>query len=135
MPDRIIVTGADANYYGLLRDLLNSLTDRGVATPVGVLDVGFEPQQRQALERDGYMVVTPDDLRLRYFAAMREVSPELIDKLVHYDPQHAMGRPIFCLGSSIISFHCAIQPTVRATANSTVNMEVGKPIALSVMPE
>ena len=26
------------------------------------------------------------------------------------------------VGSSIISFHCAIQPTVRATANSTVNM-------------
>ncbi len=35
--------------------------------------------------------ITPDDLRLRYFAAMREVSPELIDKLVHYDPQHAMA--------------------------------------------
>ncbi len=33
----------------------------------------------------------PDDLRLRYFAAMREVSPELIDKLVHYDPKHAMA--------------------------------------------
>jgi beta-hydroxyacyl-ACP dehydratase FabZ len=39
------------------------------------------------------------------------------------------------LGSSIISFHWAIQPTVRATANSTVNMEVGKPIARRVMPE
>jgi lipid A disaccharide synthetase len=39
------------------------------------------------------------------------------------------------LGSSIISFHCAIQPTVRASANSTVNMVVGKPSAFSVMPE
>jgi hypothetical protein len=38
-------------------------------------------------------------------------------------------------GSSIISFHCAIQPTVRATANSTVNMLVGKPIAFRMMPE
>ena len=45
------------------------------------------------------------------------------------------GRPIRWLGSSIISFHWAIQPTARATANSTVNMLVGKPIALSVMPE
>jgi len=35
--------------------------------------------------------ITPEDLRLRYFAAMREVSPELIDKLVHYDPKHAMA--------------------------------------------
>lgn len=35
--------------------------------------------------------VTPDDLRLRFFAAMREVSHELIDKLVHYDPEHAMA--------------------------------------------
>ena len=35
--------------------------------------------------------VTVEDLRLRFFAAMREVSPELIDKLVHYDPAHAMA--------------------------------------------
>jgi hypothetical protein len=39
------------------------------------------------------------------------------------------------LGSSIISFHWAIQPTVRASANSTVNMVVGKPSARNVMPE
>src|SRR4029077_17401894 len=45
------------------------------------------------------------------------------------------GRPIFCSGSAIISFHCATQPTVRATANNTVNMESGKPIARKVMPE
>jgi hypothetical protein len=43
------------------------------------------------------------------------------------------GRPIFWLGSSIVSFHWAIQPTVRASANSTVNIEVGKP--LIVIPE
>ncbi len=35
--------------------------------------------------------VTPDDLRLRFFAPMREVNPELIDKLIHYDPDHAMA--------------------------------------------
>ena len=35
--------------------------------------------------------VTGDDLRLRFFAAMREVSYELIDKLIHYDPAHAMA--------------------------------------------
>ncbi len=35
--------------------------------------------------------VTPEDLRLRFFAAMREVSPELIDKLIHYDPAVAMA--------------------------------------------
>jgi acetyltransferase len=35
--------------------------------------------------------ITPDDLRLRFFAPMRQVRPELIDKLIHYDPQHAMA--------------------------------------------
>jgi acetyltransferase len=35
--------------------------------------------------------VTADDLRLRFFAAMREVNPDLIDKLIHYDHAHAMA--------------------------------------------
>ena len=35
--------------------------------------------------------VTADDLRLRFFAPMRQVSPELIDKLIHYDPDKAMA--------------------------------------------
>ena len=35
--------------------------------------------------------VTRDDLRLRFFAAMNEVSPALIDKLIHYDPEKAMA--------------------------------------------
>lgn len=35
--------------------------------------------------------VSQEDLRLRFFAAMREVSPELIDQLIHYDPAHAMA--------------------------------------------
>ena len=44
-----------------------------------------------ALYPDFLKDVTADDLRLRFFAAMREVSPELIDKLIHYDPAHAMA--------------------------------------------
>jgi RimJ/RimL family protein N-acetyltransferase len=35
--------------------------------------------------------VTADDLRMRFFLPMREVRPELMDKLVHYDPEHAMA--------------------------------------------
>jgi acetyltransferase len=35
--------------------------------------------------------VTSDDLRLRFFAPMREVSPAMIDKLIHYDPAKAMA--------------------------------------------
>ena len=42
---------------------------------------------------------------------------------------------LFCDGSSIISFHWATQPTVRATANRTVNRLVGMPSALKIMPE
>ena len=44
-----------------------------------------------ALYPDFLTEVTADDLRLRFFAAMREVSHELIDKLIHYDPEHAMA--------------------------------------------
>jgi hypothetical protein len=40
-----------------------------------------------------------------------------------------------CAGSEIISFHCATQPTVRASANRAVNIVVGKPIAERMMPE
>lgn len=35
--------------------------------------------------------VTIDDLRLRFFSAMRELRPEMIDRLVHYDPANAMA--------------------------------------------
>jgi len=35
--------------------------------------------------------VTMDDLRLRFFAPMKEVAPELIDKLIHYDTAKAMA--------------------------------------------
>ena len=46
--------------------------------------------RRRALSRFS-TEVTPDDLRLRFFAAMREVSHDMIDKLIHYDPAHAMA--------------------------------------------
>jgi acetyltransferase len=35
--------------------------------------------------------VTAEDLRLRFFGPMREVSHELLDKLIHYDPNRAMA--------------------------------------------
>ena len=44
-----------------------------------------------ALYPDFLSEVTSDDLRLRFFAPMRQVAPELIDKLVHYDPVKAMA--------------------------------------------
>jgi RimJ/RimL family protein N-acetyltransferase len=44
-----------------------------------------------ALYPDFLKDVTVGDLRLRFFATMRKVSPELIDKLVHYDPARAMA--------------------------------------------
>jgi acetyltransferase len=51
--------------------------------PLKVEDAGLYP--------DFLAEVTPDDLRLRFFAPMREVNPELIDKLIRYDPEHAMA--------------------------------------------
>jgi acetyltransferase len=44
-----------------------------------------------ALYPDFLADVTPEDLRLRFFAPMRQLSHDLIDKLVHYDPAHAMA--------------------------------------------
>ena len=35
--------------------------------------------------------VSRADLRLRFFSAMREVSSTVIDRLIHYDPAHAMA--------------------------------------------
>jgi RimJ/RimL family protein N-acetyltransferase len=44
-----------------------------------------------ALYPDFLSEVTADDLRLRFFAPMRQVNPALIDKLIHYDPTRAMA--------------------------------------------
>ena len=44
-----------------------------------------------ALYPDFLKEVTGADLRLRFFAAMREMSPAMIDRLVHYDPKRAMA--------------------------------------------
>jgi acetyltransferase len=35
--------------------------------------------------------VSHEDLRLRFFAPLRQLSPEMIDRLVHYDPAKAMA--------------------------------------------
>jgi RimJ/RimL family protein N-acetyltransferase len=51
--------------------------------PLAVDDAGLYP--------DFLAEVTAEDLRLRFFAPMRQVSPELIDKLIHYDPHIAMA--------------------------------------------
>jgi RimJ/RimL family protein N-acetyltransferase len=44
-----------------------------------------------ALYPDFLADVSHDDLRLRFFAPLRELSPELVDKLVRYDPEKAMA--------------------------------------------
>ena len=45
------------------------------------------------------------------------------------------GRPILYSGSDTISFSCAIQPTVRASAKIAVKSCTGMPIAFCTMPE
>jgi RimJ/RimL family protein N-acetyltransferase len=44
-----------------------------------------------ALYPDFLSEVTADDLRLRFFASMREVNHELLDRLINYDPARAMA--------------------------------------------
>jgi acetyltransferase len=48
-------------------------------------------KQDAALYPDFLSDVTAEDLRLRFFAPLREVSHELLDKLIHYDPARAMA--------------------------------------------
>ena len=76
-----------------------SLTNVGVAlnkehltlrdgTPVLIRQLVAEDA---ALYPDFLSDVTAEDLRLRFFGPMREVSHELVDKLIHYDPACAMA--------------------------------------------
>jgi len=51
--------------------------------PLVVEDAGLYP--------DFLSDVSREDLRLRFFARIREVNPDLLDKLIHYDPAHAMA--------------------------------------------
>ena len=51
--------------------------------PLMVEDAGLYP--------DFLSEVSREDLRLRFFAPIREVNPDLLDKLIHYDPAHAMA--------------------------------------------
>ena len=44
-----------------------------------------------ALYRNFLSEVTAEDLRLRFFASMREVNHELLDKLINYDPARAVA--------------------------------------------
>jgi acetyltransferase len=44
-----------------------------------------------ALYPDFLSEVTAEDLRLRFFAPMREVNHELLDRLINYDPVSAMA--------------------------------------------
>jgi acetyltransferase len=43
-----------------------------------------------ALYPDFLANVSHEDLRLRFFAPLRQLSPEMVDRLVHYDPAKAM---------------------------------------------
>jgi acetyltransferase len=44
-----------------------------------------------ALYPDFLANVSHDDLRLRFFAPLRQLSPEMVEKLVHYDPEKAIA--------------------------------------------
>ncbi len=44
-----------------------------------------------ALYPDFLAAVTPEDLRLRLFVPTHEVSPQMLDRLINYDPARAMA--------------------------------------------
>lgn len=58
----VLVTGADAGYFPLLRDALDSVRrfPQAARLDVGVLDFGFDDQQRDWLDSLGVRVVVPE---------------------------------------------------------------------------
>jgi acetyltransferase len=70
-----------------------ALLERHITLRDGTTKVFIRPltPEDAALYPDFLSEITPDDLRLRFFAAMRQVNPELINKLIHYDPRIAMA--------------------------------------------
>jgi hypothetical protein len=58
-PDLLIVSGADSGYFPLLRDLVLSIEALRADAPIGILDVGLLPDQRQWLARRVTHLVAP----------------------------------------------------------------------------
>jgi hypothetical protein len=58
---RIIVTGADSGYFGLLQGCIASIRDKpaGAGIALGVLDVGLKEEERAWLARRGAAIVPP----------------------------------------------------------------------------
>ena len=59
--------------------------------------------------------VTTKDLRLRFFVSMREVRPDLIDSLIHYDPAHAMAACMMVPMALVPNSRSWSAPTSRVT--------------------
>lgn len=55
----IIVTAADSAFMVMARGLLASLSDYAAHVPIGILDVGLSPMERDELVDAGIVVVTP----------------------------------------------------------------------------
>ncbi|HWM82727.1 MAG TPA: GNAT family N-acetyltransferase [Pseudolabrys sp.] len=55
-----------------------------------VLIRALRPQDA-ALYPDFIAHVTADDMRLRLFGPVREIGPEMIERLTHFDPAHAFA--------------------------------------------
>ena len=57
--DLIIITGADSGYFPLLRDTIMSVRAFDPAVPLGVLDLGLKPDEREWLASMAAQVVYP----------------------------------------------------------------------------
>jgi hypothetical protein len=57
--DLIIVSAADSGYFSLLRDTVLSVRALDPAVPIGVLDLGLAPEQRDWLRSADAQVVKP----------------------------------------------------------------------------
>jgi len=57
--DLIIVSGADTGYFPLLRDTVLSVRALDRSVPLGVLDLGLKPEERDWLAGESVIVVAP----------------------------------------------------------------------------
>lgn len=88
----LVVTAADAGYFGLLRDLIGSLDGTGL--PIGVFDVGLDTGQRRWLESLGCTLVIPGwDVDF----PGRERMPAYYTSLASrpYVPRHFPGHDVY----------------------------------------
>jgi hypothetical protein len=105
MPEHCFYTVADSRYFLGVAALINSLRLSGNAEPVTVVDCGFEPHQRELLEREATLIRAPGAARPNY--------------MKWHGPLERPARVMVHLDADVIVLR-ALQPLVELAAQGKV---------------